>query len=101
LVSWNLSDFSAVDPQLNDTIVSKVWRSLHDETGASAGRARLSVASEDRAGEGQNQKHPVRSYSVHKKHFAPRPVIALVLMLLEGSRPTADPPKDGFAVANR
>jgi len=66
LVSWNLSDFSAVDPQLDNTIVSKVRRSLHDETRASAGRARLSVASEDRAGEGQNQKNPARSYSVHK-----------------------------------
>jgi len=66
LVSWNLSDFSAVDPQLDDTIVSKVRRSLHDETRASAGRARLSVASEDRAGEGQNQQNPVRSYGVHK-----------------------------------
>jgi hypothetical protein len=66
LVSWNLSDFSAVDPQLDDTIVPKVRRSLHDETRASAGRARLSVASEDRAGEDQNQKNPVRSYSVHK-----------------------------------
>jgi len=64
LVSWNLSDFSAVDPQLDDTIVSKVRRSLHDETRALAGRARLSVASEDRAG--QNQKNPVRSYGVHK-----------------------------------
>jgi hypothetical protein len=66
LVSWNLSDFSAVDPQLDDTIVPKVRRSLHDETRASAGRARLSVASEDRAGEDQNQKNPVRSYGVHK-----------------------------------
>jgi len=28
-------------------------------------------------------------------------VIALVLILLGRSRPTADPPKDGFAVANR
>jgi hypothetical protein len=51
LVSWNLSDFSAVDPQLDNTIVSKVRRSLHDETRASAGRARFSVASEDRAGD--------------------------------------------------
>jgi hypothetical protein len=50
LVSWNLGDFSAIDPQLDDAIVSKVRRSLHDETRASAGRARLSVAGEDRAG---------------------------------------------------
>ena len=68
LVSWNLSDFSAVDPQLDDTIVSKVRRSLHDETRASAGRARFSVASEDRAGEGQNQKNPAgrSNDDVHK-----------------------------------
>jgi len=66
LVSWNLGDFSAIDPQLDDAIISKIWRSLHDETCASAGRARLSVAREDRAGEGQNQKNPARSYSVHK-----------------------------------
>jgi len=66
LVSWNLGDFSAIDPQLDGAIVSKIRRPLHDEPRASAGRARLSVASEDRAGEGQNQKNPARSYSVHK-----------------------------------
>lgn len=84
LVSWNLTDFSAVDPQLDDTIVPKVRRSLHDEMRASAGRARLSVAGDDRAGEDQNQKNPVRSYGVHKKRFAPRPVIALVLISPRG-----------------
>ena len=66
LIRWNVGDFSAIDPQLDDAIISKIRRPLHDETRTSAGRARLSIASEDRAGEGQNQKNPARSYSVHE-----------------------------------